>query len=128
MFNKDINDLVRYTMVFPEKNYAEKARAVSKELTDKYGARVVKYTNYWAKEPGSYRGLNVAYVRPDGVKFELQFHTRRSFDSKMKAHALYERFRTTPKSRRKELERYEAEMAEIFNKVPVPPGAASVQL
>ena len=42
-----------------------------------------------------YKGINSQWIEPDsGQRFEVQFHTRISFEAKQLTHPAYERLRT----------------------------------
>ena len=60
-----------------------------------------------------------------GQRFELQFHTRISFEAKQLTHSSYERLRT------RQTDQFEQLVLEAFQKkvadaVPVPPGATDI--
>ena len=125
----DVNDPLRYTMVFDEANYARGAREALKALHEA-GYRLLDVTqvgdekapgarpllledgklppdaafakNFW-REGNRYLGINLTLVDEHGGPFELQFHTPRSFDLKQYlSHEPYEVFRKdgTPPERR----------------------------
>ena len=49
--------------------------------------------NAWSKD--QYKGINSQWIDPDsGQRFEVQFHTRISFEAKQLTHDAYERLRT----------------------------------
>lgn len=113
----DIGDSVRYTMELSPNKYSAGAKNTIDELNA--AGYETKVKNYW-QEGNVYKGVNVTVKAPDGTKFELQFHTKASFDTKEKKnHPLYEEHRltTTSKARKSELERA---MAENWNSVEVP--------
>lgn len=118
-----MKDSVRYTMRFDGGDYSPSADAVMQQMSDR-GYEQVSIKNTWGGD--GYQGINSAWKHPEtGQVFELQFHTKESFDAKMKAHDLYEEARlpgTTPE-RQRELNE---QMSEIFKAVPRPEGASSV--
>lgn len=113
----DIGDSVRYTMELDPNNYGGGIKNTIDVLNEQgYQARV---KNYW-QEGNIYKGVNATITSPDGQKFELQFHTRDSFDLKetfqtelYKEHRLF----TTSAARKFELE---VQMANNWLTVPTP--------
>jgi len=85
---------------------------------------LVKCKNFWAEE--QYKGINSQWIDPSsGQRFEVQFHTRISFEAKQLTHASYERLRS---GRRDEFERMvlKAFQRKVSAEVPVPPGTAAI--
>ena len=66
-----------------------------------------------------YRGRNDTFISLDGLRFEVQIHTRASLDAAERAHALYEiqRLPTTPDDVK---DRLDQEQNAIFASVPAP--------
>ena len=104
-----INDALRYTTTFTKQNYKT---GIEKTLSalEQQGCKVEKLKDSWSirgtKDDRGYRGINVTLRDANGQQFELQFHTKQSFDTKMQTHGLYDEIRdpkTTP-ARRTELE------------------------
>ena len=62
---------------------------------------------------------------PKGQQFELQFHTKESFQLKTQNHPLYEEFRNpqTPEARKRELTEMQIKEA---NKIPLPDGVDEI--
>ena len=72
-----------------------------------------------------YKGINSQWIEPDsGQRFEVQFHTRISFEAKQLTHDAYERLRTHQVDKFEELvlEAFPAERSSA--EVPIPPGAS----
>jgi len=86
-----MNDAVRYTYLFPAETYADKVKAV-RDLFKASDYALVRLKNFWTRD-GLYPGINVTFASKDGQLFELQFHTRNSYDAKMKEGKIYERRR-----------------------------------
>jgi hypothetical protein len=86
-----IGDSIRYTMVADPKDYAATIRNVVSDL-ERDGYQVIKQKNYWQAGNG-YKGFNTSILDPNGFKFELQFHTPKSYDVKDPSHELYEESR-----------------------------------
>lgn len=91
---KDMNDIIRYTEIYPADKLAEGTKDSLEDLKSK-GYEVERVRNTWDEENATYRGINAVLRDPKGQTFELQFHTQESFDLKNgELHALYEERRT----------------------------------
>jgi hypothetical protein len=78
-------------MVADPKDYAATIRNVVSDL-EKDGYKVIKQKNYWQAGNG-YKGFNTSILDPNGFKFELQFHTPKSYDVQEPSHELYDQSR-----------------------------------
>ena len=88
------------------------------------GFKLQKLKNSWSGE--EYRGINSQWIEPDtGQRFEVQFHTRISFEAKQLTHTAYERLRTNQADVFEELV-LEAFQKKVAADVPLPPGAADI--
>lgn len=86
-------------------------------LTEK-GYNVTRVKNTWRKG-AVYKGINTI-VEKDGVKFEMQYHTKQSFDLKNgKLHELYEKARVINGSS-EELKRLNEEMKNLSDQLETP--------
>ena len=78
----------------------------------------------WSKD--QYKGINSQWIDPEsGQRFEVQFHTRISFEAKQLTHP------PTNGSRTQQPDKFEQMVLEAFQKkvsadVPVPPGASDI--
>ncbi len=122
----NIRDSLRYTMIADDAEYT----GVTKKTLDTLsamGITVTKFKNYWTDDSRDYRGINVNLKTPEGVIFELQFHTPDSYDTKSeKTHKYYEIMRDENATA---AERAEAAKKndELFALVPVPEGAKELK-
>jgi hypothetical protein len=94
-----INDAVRYTMVFesPEE-FAGSVKATEASMLEKgYSRYDHKRKNFYDEAVGdrTYEGYNTVWVSPTGDTFELQFHTEQSLKIKGINHDLYKIARQT---------------------------------
>jgi hypothetical protein len=118
-----VPDTIRYTFQYKEEHYA---RGVTADVTrlKEQGFRLSKLWNAWSGE--QYKGINSRWVEPgSGQRFEVQFHTRVSFEAKQLTHKAYERLRT------RQPDKFEQMVLEAFQKkvvadVPVPRGATDI--
>jgi hypothetical protein len=120
---KYLPDAIRYTFEYRESRYTQGVWADITRLKDQ-GFELEKVKNTWSSE--QYKGINSQWIEPDsGQRFEVQFHTRISYEAKQLTHNAYERLRT------KQADAFEELVLEAFQKkvaadVPVPPGAADI--
>jgi hypothetical protein len=120
-----MRDAVRYTLQLPDGSYAAGVRQAAEQLQAR-GFEPVTFRNFWGAE--GYQGINSTWRDPvTGQVFEVQFHTAQSFAAKTETHALYDQIRL-PGTPRDEVTRLERAQAEVFDQVPLPPGAADVRL
>lgn len=92
----DVNDALRYTMVFPTDHFVDEVVAVQDALSEAgWDEWDTTWKNYFA--PGdAYDGYNTVLVHRDtGERFELQFHTPQTADTKEQVHVLYDQYRTS---------------------------------
>lgn len=87
-----IGDALRYTAILGPDEYTETGRKVLAEL-ERRGHHVVQVKNTWPKGD-DYSGVNVKMLGPNGLPWELQFHTEQSFQTKeFGTHKDYEIYR-----------------------------------
>ncbi len=102
----NIGDALRYTMILPEASFGKSILNVFDSL-ETAGMTKLKVGNSF--NPGaSYMGVNTNFSTAEGQVFELQFHTKDSFNVKQNInHSLYEEARlpATPAERIIELQR-----------------------
>jgi hypothetical protein len=105
---KQINDTLRYTYLISENTYTDPSTTLLDYL-EGYDYRITKIYNAWelekTPEDTGYRGINITVISSHNRKFELQLHTKASFDLKNETHILYEEFRNqaTPVQRKAEI-------------------------
>jgi hypothetical protein len=118
-----VSDTIRYTFQYRESRYTQGVWTDIERLKGE-GFKLRKLKNYWADD--QYRGINSTWIEPDtGQRFEVQFHTRISFEAKQLTHTAYEQIRS------KRADAFEELVLEAFQKkvaadVRVPPGAADI--
>ena len=116
-------DAIRYTLQYRESRYTQGVWADITRLKDQ-GFELEKVKNAWSGE--QYKGINSQWVDPDsGQRFEVQFHTRISFEAKQLTHNAYERLRTKQADAFEELV-LEAFQRKVTIEIPAPPGAADI--
>lgn len=117
-----IDDALRYTMKVddvPPGRHVQAIKAVLDELA-RMGHAVVRLKNYWPAGD-NYSGINGVLEAPNGLLWELQFHTSDSIRTQAETRAMYEELRrvNTPEARKREL--FDA-MTEKWDAVPIPKG------
>jgi hypothetical protein len=118
-----VRDTIRYTFQYQETRYTQGVRADVERMQER-GFELDKLKNSWSGE--QYRGINSQWTDPaTGQRFELQFHTRISFEAKQLTHSAYERLRTLETDKFEELV-LEAFQRKVTMAVPVPPGALDI--
>lgn len=119
-----IKDAVRYTVHFPEGDFGPSAQAIVDGL--RADGLEVTVKNTWPPEAGSaYKGVNVSVKQPDGLRYEVQFHTPNSQAVKDKMHTLYEEQRVLDRSSPR-WQQLESEMLTMVATLPTPTGATEV--
>ena len=92
------------------------------QFLEKKGYEVTAVKNTWNKIEAVYKGVNTNIKTPEGYEFELQFHTKESFDLKNgKLHELYEKQRILDKKKDFiEWQAIEDEMFSLSSKLQIP--------
>jgi hypothetical protein len=118
-----VPDAIRYTFQYRETYYTQGVWADTGRLKEQ-GFELHSLWNAWSDD--QYKGINSQWIEPDsGQRFEVQFHTRISYEAKQLTHDAYERLRTYP------ADKFEQMVLEAFQKkvsaeVPIPPGATDI--
>jgi hypothetical protein len=118
-----VPDAIRYTFQYEEARYSQDVRLDIARLKDQ-GFALDMLKNSWSDD--QYKGINSRWVEPDtGQRFEVQFHTRISFEAKQITHSAYERLRTLQPDSFEHMV-LEAFQRKVADAVPVPPGATDI--
>jgi hypothetical protein len=119
-----VPDPVRFTFCYDERGYADGVRTDTERLKSQ-GFEQIKLKNSWTSD--QYRGINSQWSHPEsGVRFEVQFHTRASFEAKQISHGAYERLRN-PQTTRPEIRELETYQRQVCARVSVPCGAPEIE-
>ncbi len=87
-----VPDAIRYTFQYQEARYTQGVWADIGRLKEQ-GFELHNMKNSWSND--QYKGINSQWTEPDTSQlFEVQFHTRISFEAKQLTHGAYERIRT----------------------------------
>ena len=122
IFN-DMKDILRYTTILDFETFTEEYNKI-KELILKENYNIIKIGNTW-QDGSVYKGINTV-IEKNGVKIEMQYHTKESFELKNGIlHKLYEEYRDikTNEKRRKELKK---EMEKLSLKIRNPRGVETI--
>jgi len=118
-----VSDTIRYTFQYGEDRYTQGVWADMGRMKDQ-GFEMLKLKNSWSDE--QYKGINSQWIEPDtGQRFEVQFHTRISFEAKQLTHLAYERLRSHQADAFEELV-LEAFQKKVTAEVPIPRGADGI--
>ena len=118
-----VSDTIRYTFQYREARYTQGVWSDIERLKGE-GFKLHQLKNSWSGE--EYKGINSQWIEPDtGQRFEVQFHTRISFEGKQLTHDAYERIRT------QQADEFEKMVLKAFQRkvsaeIPIPPGAADI--
>ena len=118
-----VSDTIRYTFQYREARYTQGIWSDIGRLKEQ-GFELRALKNSWSAE--EYKGINSQWIEPDtGQRFEVQFHTRISFEAKQLTHSAYERLRT------EDVDEFEKMVLKAFQRkvsadIPVPPGAEDI--
>ena len=116
-------DAIRYTFQYDEARYTKGVQADIVRMKE-LGFELEKLKNYWLDD--QYKSINSQWIEPGtGQRFEVQFHTRISFEAKQITHGAYERLRTHQADAFEELV-LEAFQKKVAATVPIPPDAADI--
>ena len=86
-----VPDAIRYTFQYREAHYTQGVWADMERLKGQ-GFELDKLRNTWAGD--QYKGINSQWTEPESSqRFEVQFHTRISYEAKQLTHTAYERLR-----------------------------------
>jgi hypothetical protein len=118
-----VPDTIRYTLQYDEAKYTHGVLADVVRMKEQ-GFRLDILKNSWPSD--QYKGINSQWTEVrTGQRFELQFHTRISFEAKQITHSAYERLRTGQADPFEEMV-LEAFQNKVTGEVPIPPGAADI--
>lgn len=121
-------DVLRYTSVFPPELLAQAYEKTKQSLLSK-GYNEMRCKNFflrYAQGNAQQKAIQSVFVTPDGMPFELQFHTLDDLMAKNASHRLYEKWRlgTTSPLERAVLG---ARMYNMYEPVETPEGVLDIQ-
>jgi hypothetical protein len=115
----EIKDIVRYTLGTEPDSLVDKTLQSIDKLGQE-GYNTVRIKNTWGVG-SSYNGINTFIKDPNGQVFEMQYHTKESFDLKNgELHELYERQRKITDDESEEYLEIEDKMIELSSKLTFP--------
>lgn len=118
-----VSDTIRYTFQYRESRYTQGVWADLERLKGQ-GFKLHTLKNSWSDD--QYKGINTQWIEPEtDQRFEVQFHTRISFEAKQLTHDAYERIRTKQANKFEQMV-LEAFQGKVTADVPVPLGATDV--
>jgi hypothetical protein len=118
-----VPDAIRYTFQYEEARYTQGVLTDVTRMKEQ-GFKLDILKNSWSDD--QYKGINSQWIEPDtGQHFEVQFHTRISFEAKQITHSAYERLRTQQADKFEQMV-LEAFQGKVTAEVPVPPNVADI--
>jgi hypothetical protein len=122
-----IPDMLRFTLQYDDARYTQGVWADIARMKEQ-GFELDILKNSWSDD--QYKGINSQWIdRDSGQRFELQFHTRISFEAKQLTHPAYERLRVMiylPDPDPLEHMVLETFQKKVTADVPVPPGVTDI--
>jgi hypothetical protein len=119
-----VPDAVRFTFRYEQERYTSGVRADLARLHAAGFDLARPLKNSWSSD--QYKGINTQWREPEsGIRFEVQFHTRASFEAKQFSHDAYERIRN-PHTSEHELDELRDFQRQVCDKVAVPVGASEI--
>jgi hypothetical protein len=119
-----VPDAVRFTFQYDERSYTAGMRKDVERLEAR-GFIPVEHRDTWTSE--QYKGINSRWQEPEsGLVFEVQFHTRISYEAKQLTHQAYERIRSGAAD--PELAELKEFQGRVCAMIPIPPGARTREL
>jgi hypothetical protein len=118
-----VHDGVRYTLQYDNTEYTSGVQADVAQMKAQ-GFELIRLKNLW--NDTEYKGINSQWRDGEsGQAFEMQFHTRESFEAKQVTHKAYERLRNlqTTDDESGELRDYQRE---VSSKIPIPIDAQDI--
>jgi hypothetical protein len=118
-----VKDAIRYTFQYADDRYTDGVRADCERLKEA-GFEAVDRKNSWRND--EYKGINSRWRVPEnGQLFEVQFHTRASFEAKQETHPAYEKLRN-PATTKAEQDELAAFQRGVSSRIPIPSGATEI--
>lgn len=123
----EVKDIIRYTLGTENADdLVERINAAIDEFGE-MGYNTVVLKNTWKNSKNPYKGVNTIIVAPNGQKFEVQYHTKESFETKEKMHKLYEEWRLIEDKASEQAVKLNREMAQLSRKLKIPKNIEKVK-
>jgi hypothetical protein len=120
-----VPDAVRFTFRYDHERYSAGVGADLARLHASGFELAKPLKNLWSSD--QYKGINTQWREPEtGQRFEVQFHTRASFEAKQLSHDAYERIRNRQTSEL-ELDDLKDFQRQVCGKIPIPLGANEIE-
>lgn len=124
---KEINDVLRYTLGTDNPRMLIKKMNQAFDSFSKLGYNTVVLKNTWVDHNNPYKGINSVVVAPNGQKFEVQYHTKESFEIKERMHGLYEKARRIDDKNSEQYLALQDEMIEMSKALTIPDGIERIE-
>ncbi len=124
----EVNDIIRYTLGTDNADDLVEKMNTAIEGFAEIGYNTTVLKNTWNSVKDPYRGINTTIVAPNGQKFEVQYHTKESFDLKNgEMHKLYEQARLIDDTESAEFLALRDKMFELSDTLTAPKGVERVK-
>lgn len=123
----EVKDIIRYTLGSENPDILVERMSVAIAELNEMGYNTIALKNTWNNPKNPYKGINTIVAAPNGQKFEIQYHTRESFETKEKMHKLYEDWRKLEDKTSKEAIKLSKEMTTLSKKLSVPKNIEKVK-
>lgn len=124
---RDITDIIRYSLIIENNEYSDKTRQIidyiQRNMANEY--KIEKIKNYWINQKNPYLGINVNLITEDGVRFEIQFHTKESRIANDNTHRWYSAKRLCSPSDI-EYKYINTKIKDFYSNVPIPRGVEDI--
>lgn len=123
----EIKDIIRYTLGADPERLTEKTLLAIEKFGNE-GYNTVRIKNTWHPD-SSYNGINTFIKSSGGQTFEMQYHTRESFDLKNgELHKLYEKQRKILDDESEEYLELDDKMIELSSRLTFPKNIERVKI
>lgn len=123
----EVKDIIRYTLGTENPdNMVERMDAAIEELAE-MGYNTIRVKNSWNNPRNPYKGINTTVVAPNGQKFEVQYHTKESYELKEKMHKLYEDWRVIKDKTSEKAISLNREMMQLSRSLKIPKNIEKVK-
>ncbi|UIF89390.1 Type III effector protein (Skwp5) (plasmid) [Cupriavidus necator] len=82
-----VNDALRYSVVLPADTFMGDYRQIMAQLAKAH--TLIRRTNHFLRGRSPFQAVSVTLKEPNGIAWEIQFHTEQTFRCKEKYHDLY---------------------------------------
>ncbi|UIF88876.1 Type III effector protein (Skwp5) (plasmid) [Cupriavidus necator] len=121
-----VNDALRYSVVLPADTFMGDYRQIMAQLAKAH--TLIRRTNHFLRGRSPFQAVSVTLKEPNGIAWEIQFHTEQTFRCKEKYHDLYKQAqrRGFDGASGDEIWKLLGPAREAFRALPVPAGVEDI--